>query len=51
VTSLFCIVSLLSGGTLAYVGHRFPRQTKMLETSGGLLVVGGLALLGAALPR
>lgn len=49
--SFFSIASLISGGALAYAGNRFPRRTIMLETYGGILVVGGLALLGAALPR
>jgi hypothetical protein len=49
--SLISVASLLSGGALAYAGQRFPRRTAMFETYGGVLLIGGLALLGAALPR
>ena len=49
--SLLSLVSLAAGGTLAYAACRFPGRSAELETYGGLLLIGGLVLLGAGLPR
>ena len=49
--SLLSLTSLLTGGVLAYSAGRFPRRSAILETYGGLLLIGGLVLLGAALPK
>jgi hypothetical protein len=47
VASLF---SLLSGAALAYVAERHPNHVALLERCAGVLMIGGLALLGSALP-
>ena len=44
------LVSLASGGTLAYLAERVPARVKHMETVAGLLIVVGLALLGSQLP-
>ncbi|MBV9777266.1 MAG: hypothetical protein JO143_09475 [Acetobacteraceae bacterium] len=49
--SLLSFASLAAGGTLAYAACRFPGHSAELETYGGLLLIGGLVLLGAGLPR
>jgi hypothetical protein len=36
--------------TLAYCADRFPGHAEILELAGGTLLVGGLAILGAAMP-
>jgi hypothetical protein len=45
------LASLVTGGVLAYAASRFPRRSAALETYGGLLLIGGLVLRGAGLPR
>jgi hypothetical protein len=49
--ALVCVTSLVTGGICSWAARRFPRRSAMLETSGGVLLIGGLALLGAFLPR
>ena len=47
------IVSLISvtlGAAAAYVAERFPPRVETIETCAGFLLIGGLALIGAALP-
>ncbi len=44
------LLSFVMGGTLAYVSERYPAYIETLETSAGALLIGGLGLLGAALP-
>ena len=44
------LISVLVGGGVAYVADRFPAHVEALETSAGALLIGGLALLGSALP-
>jgi hypothetical protein len=48
---LLSLASLISGGVLACAAHRFPGRCAAIETYGGVLLIGGLALLGASLPR
>ena len=38
------------GSTAAYFADRLPRDRETIETCAGFLIIGGLALLGAALP-
>jgi hypothetical protein len=45
-----CLMSVAAGSALAYFAERFPAHVEALETGGGVLLVGGLALLGAAMP-
>ena len=44
------LISVVLGATLAYVADRFPAHVEALETSASALLIGGLALLGSALP-
>jgi hypothetical protein len=44
------LISALLGNAVAYVADRFPANAATLETSAGVLLIGGLALLGSALP-
>ena len=44
------LLSLVLGATLAAAAADHPSRTVALETWGGVLLVMGLALLGAALP-
>ena len=44
------LISLLLGATLAYTADRVPAHVEVLESSGGILLISGLALLGSALP-
>jgi hypothetical protein len=50
MVSAFSLLSVVLGGTLAYVAERYPAHVETLETSAGALLIGGLALLGSALP-
>ena len=51
MTSWLSLASLVSGGALAYAASRLPGRGAKFEVCAGLLLVGGLALLGASLPR
>ena len=44
------LISVVTGAAIAYVAERFPAHAETLETSAGGLLIGGLALLGSALP-
>jgi hypothetical protein len=44
------LASLLLGAALAYAADRFPSRLKLLEATGGALLVTGLALIGSGLP-
>jgi hypothetical protein len=43
-------VSVVLGVSAAYAATVVPAHLKLLESSGGALLVAGFALLGAALP-
>ncbi len=43
-------IGLLLGAALAALAERFPARTEVIETCAGFLVIGALALAGAALP-
>ena len=45
-----CVMSLLLGTALACAADRMPSQVKVLESSGGALLLAGLALIGSGLP-
>ena len=47
-TGAFGIIVL--GTALACVSERYPRVAARIETMSGLCVVGGLALIGGAMP-
>ena len=44
------IIGVIFGAVVAYVSERFPAHTEALETGAGVLLIGGLALTGYALP-
>ena len=44
------LLSVIAGASVAYCADRFPAHVEALETSAGALLIGGLALLGSALP-
>lgn len=44
------VISVLLGGMTACYAERFPAHVEALETAAGVLLIGGLALLGSALP-
>jgi|SoimicmetaTmtLMB_FD_contig_31_9045144_length_243_multi_1_in_0_out_0_1 hypothetical protein len=50
MVSAVSLTSLLLGAALAYTASRVPAHVEVLETISGALLVGGLALLGSALP-
>src|SRR4051812_29094697 len=47
---MFSLVSVLLGASLAYAADHVPARVELLESSGGALLIAGLALLGSALP-
>lgn len=44
------LLSVIAGAASAYFAERFPVHVEALETGAGVLLIGGLALLGSALP-
>ncbi len=44
------VMSLLLGTALACAADRLPSQVEVLESSGGALLLAGLALIGSGLP-
>jgi hypothetical protein len=46
----FSLASIIAGATTASVAEHFGKHVEALETGAGVLLIGGLALLGAALP-
>ena len=44
------VMSLVVGASLAYAADHIPSQAKLLEGSGGTLLITGLALIGSGLP-
>jgi hypothetical protein len=44
------LMGVLFGAVAAYASDRFPDHVEALETGAGVLLIGGLALLGSALP-
>jgi hypothetical protein len=50
MAGVLSLMSVVLGAAIAYVADRFPAHVEALETSAGALLIGGLALLGYALP-
>lgn len=50
VIAVLGLVSVVAGGAVAYFAERFPAQVEALETGAGVLLLGGFALWGSALP-
>jgi hypothetical protein len=44
------MIGAACGSAAAYFADRLPRNRETIETCAGFLLIGGLALLGAALP-
>jgi predicted transcriptional regulator len=44
------VISVVLGAAIAYVADRYPAHVEALETSAGVLLIGGFALLGSSLP-
>lgn len=50
MAGLISMMSVMFGATVAYVAGCFPDNNEALETCAGALMIGGLALLGSAIP-
>ncbi len=44
------LISVMAGAAAAYLAERLPTRVEAIETGAGFLLIGGLALLGSALP-
>jgi hypothetical protein len=44
------LIGIVLGAMAAYFADRFPAHIEAIETGAGVLLIGGLALLGSALP-
>jgi hypothetical protein len=44
------LLSVATGAVITYLSARFPAHVEALETGAGVLLIGGLALTGCALP-
>jgi hypothetical protein len=42
-------ISLVLGTAIAYLASRYPERQAVMETMGGILLLGGLGLMGYAL--
>ena len=43
------MMSLVLGATIAYLAGSYPEHRAVMETVGGILLIGGLGLMGFAL--
>jgi len=50
MTGLVSVASAIAGGVLSHFASRIPAHVEALETAAGVLLIGGFALLGSALP-
>jgi hypothetical protein len=44
------LISVVLGGVAAVRAERYPAYVRVIETAAGVLLIGGLGLIGAALP-
>jgi len=44
------VLSVGFGAAFARLSERFPARTELFETIGGILLIGGFAAIGCALP-
>jgi hypothetical protein len=45
----FSVISLVLGTAIAYMANGYPKHRAVMETVGGILIIGGLGLVGYAL--
>ena len=45
----FSAISLVLGTAIAYMANGYPKHRAVMETVGGILMIGGLGLIGYAL--
>jgi len=50
MAGVMSVIGVGFGAAVAYAADRVPLHREALETAAGLLLIGGLALLGTALP-
>ena len=50
MVAVVSVISVVLGAGVAYFAERFPAHVEALETSAGVLLIGGLALMGTGLP-
>ena len=50
MVGVISVTVVVMGACAAYFAERFPAHVELIETGGGALLIGGLALLGFALP-
>jgi len=48
--SLAGLFGVAGGGVVGYLAERFPAHIETIETAAGVLLLGGFALVGCALP-
>ena len=44
------LISVVVGAAAAAIAERFPAYVEAIETAAGVLLIGGIALVGASLP-
>jgi len=45
------LISVIAGAAFAYAADRYPAYVEKFQTAGGVLLVAGLMLIGAAIPQ
>ncbi|MDI3469003.1 MAG: hypothetical protein OJF62_001066 [Pseudolabrys sp.] len=50
MTGILSVLTVTLGGFTAYASERFPMTRETLETAAGLMLLGGFAAIGCALP-
>jgi hypothetical protein len=50
MVSVAGLLSVTGGTVVAYLAERFPAHIEAIETAAGVLLLGGFALMGCALP-
>jgi hypothetical protein len=50
MTAAMSLLSVITGAAVARLSERLPPRTELLETVAGVLLIGGFAAIGCALP-
>ncbi len=50
MVSVAGLLSVTGGTVVAYLAERFPAHIEAIEAAAGVLLLGGFALMGCALP-